>query len=302
MKTLLATTAFLLSVSSAAFGQSQRFQFRGFKIGDPAPPPTAMQQCGEGAFPGDRVCLYEHQVINEADVAIRYNFLDDRLYQVVLTFAPEEFDQLVSALQAFYGPPASVRPSTFRTRGGTATPNSTVSWRFRDGTFSLVRYATSLTEGGGIFIADAFSKVVTARRQAQTRRNAARDLGAPGDEVDKPTPSTEAADKSAPVNADQPFFEFQVEKQAMLMPSSPPVSFPPALRGSSTTAGEVLAQFVVSSKGLVTPGTFKVLKATNDAFTAAVREQLPMMRFYPAETGGRAVPQLVQMPFIFRAP
>lgn len=158
---------------------------------------------------------------------------------------------------------------------------------------SLMRFGTALTEGGGIFIADALAQEAATRRQAQTKLNASRDLGAPGDE---------AARSAPPVDESVPFFEFQVEKQAMLMPSSPPVPFPASLRGSSTTAGEVLAQFVVSSKGLVTPGTFKVLKASNDAFAAAVREQLPMMRFYPAETGGRAVPQLVQMPFTFRAP
>jgi protein TonB len=34
-------------------------------------------------------------------------------------------------------------------------------------------------------------------------------------------------------------------------------------------------------------------------FTQAVRAALPRMRFFPAQVGGKAVKQLVQMPFQF---
>jgi periplasmic protein TonB len=42
-----------------------------------------------------------------------------------------------------------------------------------------------------------------------------------------------------------------------------------------------------------------VLKSSHEQFTAAVRNALPNMRFYPAEVGGRKVKQLVQQPFTF---
>jgi len=48
--------------------------------------------------------------------------------------------------------------------------------------------------------------------------------------------------------------------------------------------------------------TFKVLKSTNDLFVDAVKRVLPRWKFYPAETGGHKVKQLVQMPFAFKVP
>jgi protein TonB len=103
---------------------------------------------------------------------------------------------------------------------------------------------------------------------------------------------------TAPVNSDQPFFEFQVEKQVSQIPCSTCLSYPDMLR-SSNVEGEVLAQFVVDTTGRYESGSFKVLKSSHDLFTAAVKNALPKMRFYPAEVGGRKVKQLVQQPFTF---
>jgi protein TonB len=98
--------------------------------------------------------------------------------------------------------------------------------------------------------------------------------------------------------SDQPFFEFQVEKQVQQIPGSGNLRYPDMLR-SSNVEGEVLAQFVVDTTGKYENGSFKVLKSSHDLFTAAVRNALPTMRFYPAEVGGRKVKQLVQQPFTF---
>ena len=103
---------------------------------------------------------------------------------------------------------------------------------------------------------------------------------------------------TAPVNSDQPFFEFQVEKQVQQIPGSGNLRYPDMLR-SANVEGEVLAQFVVDTSGKYEAGTFKVLKSSHDLFTAAVKNALPTMRFYPAEVGGRKVKQLVQQPFTF---
>ncbi len=101
-----------------------------------------------------------------------------------------------------------------------------------------------------------------------------------------------------PVLQDQPYFEFQVEKPAMQAPGGRTPIYPDMLR-SSNVEGEVLAQFVVDTSGRVQSGTFKVLKSSHDLFTAAVKNALPSMRFYPAEVGGKKVRQLVQQPFAF---
>jgi len=103
---------------------------------------------------------------------------------------------------------------------------------------------------------------------------------------------------TAPVNTDQPFFEFQVEKQVQQIPGTGNLRYPDMLR-SANVEGEVLAQFVVDTTGHYESGTFKVLKSSHDLFTAAVKNALPQMRFYPAEVGGRKVKQLVQQPFTF---
>ena len=103
---------------------------------------------------------------------------------------------------------------------------------------------------------------------------------------------------TAPVNSDQPFFEFQVEKQVQQIPGTGNLRYPDMLR-SANVEGEVLAQFVVDTTGRADMSQFKVLKSTHDLFTNAVRASLPNMKFYPAEVGGKKVKQLVQMPFQF---
>jgi TonB family protein len=101
-----------------------------------------------------------------------------------------------------------------------------------------------------------------------------------------------------PVNDNQTYFEFQVEKQVSPDPRNVPPRYPDMLR-SANVEGEVLMQFVVRTDGTPDTSTFKVLKSTHDLFTQAVRAALPRMRFFPAQVGGKAVKQLVQMPFQF---
>src|SRR4029079_19724444 len=97
----------------------------------------------------------------------------------------------------------------------------------------------------------------------------------------------------------EPYFEFQVEKPVQQIPGTGTPRYPDALR-SSGVEGEVQAQFIVNEDGKAETNSFKVLKATNDLFAAAVRSALPQMRFYPAEVGGKHVRQLVQQSFQFK--
>ena len=97
----------------------------------------------------------------------------------------------------------------------------------------------------------------------------------------------------------EPYFEFQVEKPVQQIPGTGVPRYPDALR-SSGVEGEVQAQFIVNEEGRAETGSFKVLKATNDLFAAAVRSALPQMRFYAAEVGGKKVRQLVQQSFQFK--
>ena len=74
--------------------------------------------------------------------------------------------------------------------------------------------------------------------------------------------------------------------------------YPDSLR-TANVSGEVLTMFVVNADGSVDPGTLKVVKSSHPLFTDAVRNALPEMRFQPAMVKGRAVRQLVQMPYAF---
>jgi len=104
-----------------------------------------------------------------------------------------------------------------------------------------------------------------------------------------------------PINTDQTYYSFQVEKQTMAVSGNPNPQYPSMLE-SAHVDGEVLAQFVVDTAGKADMSTFKVLKSTNDLFVDAVKRVLPRWKFYPAETGGHKVKQLVQMPFAFKVP
>lgn len=103
---------------------------------------------------------------------------------------------------------------------------------------------------------------------------------------------------TGPVNVDQTYFDFQVEKPVAPLPGGAGPRYPDILR-SGGVEGEVLAQFVVDTTGRVESGSFKVLRSSHAMFEAAVRSALPNMRFLPAEVGGRKVKQLVQQPFVF---
>ncbi|HEX3868066.1 MAG TPA: TonB family protein, partial [Gemmatimonadaceae bacterium] len=110
---------------------------------------------------------------------------------------------------------------------------------------------------------------------------------------------------------DGPYFEYQVEQPVTAARGDVGLAlsaaggllgaprYPDVLR-SAHVQGEVLAQFVVDTTGRAEMSTFKVLRSSHDLFTAAVLDGLPAMRFMPARVGGRAVRQIVQMPFQFR--
>ena len=104
--------------------------------------------------------------------------------------------------------------------------------------------------------------------------------------------------RPAPLNSDQPFFEFQVEKPVTPLPGGSQPRYPDILRQAGVE-GDVLAQFIVDTTGRAEMASFKVLKASHDLFGTSVKSALPSMRFIPAEVGGRKVRQLVQQPFGF---
>ena len=101
-----------------------------------------------------------------------------------------------------------------------------------------------------------------------------------------------------PVQSDQPYWDFQVEKPAQWIQGTGPPTYPEMLK-SAGVQGSVLATFVIDTMGRAEMSTFKVLRSPQKLFTDAVRNALPRMRFLPAEVGNRKVKQVVQQEFAF---
>jgi TonB family protein len=101
------------------------------------------------------------------------------------------------------------------------------------------------------------------------------------------------------LSADTVLTVLEVDSAVVRDPSSAAPAYPAAMLAKSIQ-GTVRAQYVVDTLGLVDTTTFKVLETTHEAFTVAVREALPNMRFRPAIVRSHKVRQLVEQPFTFR--
>src|SRR5215467_1172493 len=97
---------------------------------------------------------------------------------------------------------------------------------------------------------------------------------------------------------DDVHFEFQVERPVAVAPGNSAPRYPDVLVAAKVE-GQVLAQFVVDTMGRADTATFKILRSSHVLFSMAVKQNLPLMKFTPAEVAGRKVKQLVQMPFNF---
>lgn len=91
----------------------------------------------------------------------------------------------------------------------------------------------------------------------------------------------------------------QVDKQVGVVPGSSPPRYPESLRVAGVE-GQVIAVFVVDEQGRAEAESVRFLHSDNELFEREVRATLRVMRFIPAEAGGKKVRQLVQMPFVFK--
>ena len=66
--------------------------------------------------------------------------------------------------------------------------------------------------------------------------------------------------------------------------------------------GSVGVAFIVDSRGEPVVSSLQVVISSDEAFSQAVREALPRMRFTPAELNGQKVGQVMQLTFGFGFP
>jgi len=74
--------------------------------------------------------------------------------------------------------------------------------------------------------------------------------------------------------------------------------YPENLRAAGID-GRVLVRFAVDTLGRIDPASVEIVSSTHELFTNAVRQVLGSFRFRPAESGGRRVRALAEMPFEF---
>jgi protein TonB len=109
--------------------------------------------------------------------------------------------------------------------------------------------------------------------------------------------SAQAANETGP-NQGQAYFEFQVDKPVLQRPGNPKAQYPDDMR-SRGRVGEVVVQYVVDTTGRVDINSVEVIKSSDGAFTTSVKTVLAELRFFPAETAGHRVRQMVQQSFRF---
>lgn len=94
------------------------------------------------------------------------------------------------------------------------------------------------------------------------------------------------------------FYPAEVDRLARLIDGTGTPDYPDVLRNNGIE-GEVRVSFVIDSAGRADPATLVVVHSSHALFTEAVRRALPRMRFLPAQSAGRNVRLLVEMPFVF---
>jgi hypothetical protein len=91
----------------------------------------------------------------------------------------------------------------------------------------------------------------------------------------------------------------QVDKPAILVQDGgTPPAYPDSLWHASASGGAI-AEFVVGTDGFIEAGTLRIVSATHPHFASAVRSSLEGAMFRAADLGGRAVRQMVHLPFRF---
>lgn len=111
--------------------------------------------------------------------------------------------------------------------------------------------------------------------------------------------SENKAAQSAVASADSVYSMLSIEESAVRSEGSAAPAYPREMLEKSVE-GEVRTRYIIDTTGRADSASLQVMSATNAAFTQAVREALPGMRFSPAVVQGHKVRQLVEQNFEFR--
>jgi hypothetical protein len=92
----------------------------------------------------------------------------------------------------------------------------------------------------------------------------------------------------------------QLDEPAKLTPGSAEPVYPDSLWRAGV-AGRVVVEFILDTEGRIEPGSLRIVTATHPYFASAVQTALGDAVFRRASLQGKAVRQIVQLPFDFTA-
>jgi hypothetical protein len=98
---------------------------------------------------------------------------------------------------------------------------------------------------------------------------------------------------------DSVFTQLEVDSTVTRYPGSAAPVYPIEMLRQGLQ-GSVITQYVVDTTGFADSTSLKIMRATHEQFSDAVRAALPYMRFFPAKVGSKKVRQLVEQEFSFK--
>ena len=164
------------------------FEFRGLRFGDSVPKSKGFLRgnglhCDQRKEAPGAISCDDLTGIKIAGIAISSplrGYLDQRLYDLYMSFDSSDYDGLVDAFTTRYGKPDSTATEDVHNRMNASFKNELKLWRFSDGELRLERYGSTVTEGDIVARStDGFADY-ERRRKEEAARAAAKDFGAPG--------------------------------------------------------------------------------------------------------------------------
>jgi len=173
------TLAALLFASTCAFAQSQHFGFKEFVLGGDAATveknPRFLCKTNKDNLMADRTCTLrpgEKETIAGVQVRLMFlNFYDRTLHSMGISFAPEDFDQVVNALKEKYGE-AKLTTERFQNRMGATFENHTLTWRRPGETVKATQFLGSLDTSNIAFRTDYAVEEFTRRKRPSVKKQA----------------------------------------------------------------------------------------------------------------------------------
>ncbi len=112
-------------------------------------------------------------------------------------------------------------------------------------------------------------------------------------------PSPSDAETVEPGVGDNALSTVEVDSIAVFDATSAAPEYPQAL-AQRRIEGTAVFRFVIDSTGLIDMHTVRAISSAHSAFSRAVLDAMPKMKYLPARVGGRPVRLLVEQAFLFR--